>query len=46
MDVMGIYDIIPKANMRNLSKTFPQNHLIILCEFLVGSKAHAMSSSI
>ena len=29
-----------------MPETTPKDHLIILCEFLVGNKAHAMSSSI
>ena len=29
-----------------MSETTPEDHLIILCEFLAGNKAHATSSSI
>ena len=43
---MVIYDMIPETNMRNMSETTPKDHPIILCEFLVGNKAHTMSSSI
>ena len=39
MDVMVIYDMIPKANMRSMSETTPEDHLIILHEFLVGNKS-------
>ena len=43
---MVIYDIMPKVNICNHSETTPKDHLIILCEFLTGNKAHATSSSI
>ena len=36
---MVIYDMIPKANMRNRVKTTPEDHLIILSEFLTSNKA-------
>ena len=41
---MMIYAMIPEANMCDI--TPEDHHLIILCEFLVGNKAHSMSSSI
>ena len=38
---MVIYEMIPKVNI-----IIPENHLIILHEFLMGNKAHTTSSPI
>ena len=36
----------PRLTYATMSEATPENHLIILCEFLVGNEAHTMSSSI
>ena len=36
---MVIYDMIPETNIQTMSETTPENHLTVLCEFLVGNKA-------
>ena len=48
VDVMVIYDMIPVLRLTclTMSKTTPKDHLIILRVFLMGNKAHTMSSSI
>ena len=42
MDIMVIYDMIPKANMHNHVKNHSKDHLIILREFLGGNKVHTL----
>ena len=46
MDIMAVYNMISKTNMCNCVQNYFKGHLIVLCEFLEGNKAHAMHSSI
>ena len=43
---MVIYDMILRLTCVTVSETSPEDHLIILCGFLVGNKAYITSSSI
>ena len=46
MDIMVIYNMISELACVTVSETTPKDHLIVLHEFLLGNKAHTMSSSI
>ena len=45
-NIMVIYNLIAKLTCVKMLETTPEDHLIILFEFLVGNTAHATSSSI
>ena len=46
VDVMVIYNMIPKLTCITVSETTPKDHLMIWREFYAGNNAHTMSSSL